>query len=194
MDTQVENALPFLEKLSADHGKKLKDIASTSMRSYTSGMKYRPRLRDSVLKEKSGVYVTLRNGNELRGISGFIYPTYELWNATRMAAVNAAFLDARFKPVDKKEIDLLDIEISVIGHVEKIRDRTIRDTAAIKIGTDGIMVVGKNTSAVMLPHVADEMDLDPAGFIGAACESAGLNANAWAAGDVSVYRFSTRIF
>jgi AmmeMemoRadiSam system protein A len=194
MDSQTETAFTVLERLEREHGRKLKDIATTSMRSHTSGMKYRPRVKDPLLKEKSGVYITLRNGTELRGNAGFIYPTYELWNATRMSAVNAAFIDPRFKPVERNEIDLLDIEISVIGQVEKLRGNTDKDFASIKIGTDGIMVVGLNTSSVMLPQVAMEMDLEPVGFIEAACESAGLPENAWTKKGVSLYRFSTRIF
>ncbi len=194
MDTQTETTLTVLEKIGPEHGKKLKDIALTSMRSHTSGMKYRPRVRDPVLKEKSGVYITLKNGSELRGNSGFIYPTYELWNATRMSAVNAAFLDPRFKPVERREIEILDIEVSVIGQVEKIRDNSTKDLSSINIGTDGIMVVGLNTSSVMLPQVAVEMDLDPMEFADAACESAGLLKRAWTKKGVSLYRFSTRIF
>lgn len=194
MDAQAEAVLTVIEKLSEEHGKKLKDIAATSMKSHTSGMKYRPRVRDPVLKEKSGVYVTLRNGSEMRGNSGYIYPTYELWNATRMAAVNAAFMDGRFKPVEKREIDLLEIEISIIGQVEKLRENSIREMSAIRNGTDGIMVVGLNTTAVMLPQVALEMNLNPVEFVEAACESAGLLENAWTEKSVAVYRFSTKIF
>lgn len=194
MDSQAETDLPLLYRLGPDQGKKLKDIATTSLKSYASGMKYRPRIRDRTLKEKSGLYVTLRSGNEVRGNSGFIYPTYELWNATRMSAVNAAFMDPRFKPVEKREIEYLDIEISIIGQVEKIRTNSIKDLSAVGIGTDGIMVVGTNASSVMLPQVAVEMKLEPLQFIEAACESAGLPENAWSERNVAVYRFPTKIF
>lgn len=194
MDVQAESTLTFFDRLGPEHGRKLKDIASTSMRSHASGMKYRPRVRDPLLKEKSGVYVTLMKGNEVRGDSGFIYPTYELWNATRMSAVNAAFMDARYKPLEKREIELLDIVVTVIGQVEKLRAASLRDLSALNIGKDGVMVVGLNTSAVMLPQVAVEMDLGPIQFVESACESAGLTEDAWAGKNVSVYRFSTKIF
>ena len=194
MDILPETALPVLERLTPEHGKRLKDIAATTMKSHSSGMKYRPRIRDSILKEKSGIYITLKNGNEIRGNAGFIFPSFELWNATRMAAVNSAYMDARFRPVKKSEIDLLDIEISVIGQVEKLRNKTIKDLSALRIGIDGIMVVGAGTSSVMLPQVSLEMGLGPIEFLEAACESAGLKEHAWAENDVSVYRFSTRIF
>ncbi len=194
MDVQAGTDLTVLEMLTAEHGRKLKDIAATSMKSHSSGMKYRPRIRDQILKEKSGVYITLKNGNETRGNSGFVYPSYELWNATRMAAVNAAYMDARFKHVSKSEIDVLDIGISVIGQVEKIKDNHLKDLSCLRIGIDGIMIIGSGTSAVMLPQVALEMGLEPVEFLDAACESAGLREKAWADKVVSVYRFSTRIF
>lgn len=184
----------YLDEINDNHGMKLKDIALTTIRSKLLGMRYRPRIKDSVLKEKAGVFVTLEKNGELRGCIGYVYPTYEIWEATRMAASQAAFSDPRFKPIHKTELDELNIEISVLGTLEKMRMSSEKDVSSLKIGTEGLMVVGFGSSGLLLPQVATEMKLTPLEFLEATCEKAGLPPDSWKKRGVSVYKFPARIF
>ena len=194
MNPQSEFMSTGIDELDDSHGRKLKDIALTSIRSQLSGMRYRPRIMDPKLHEKAGVFVTIQNEGELRGFSGYIYPTYELWEATKKAAVHAAFLDARFKPISRGELGTLEIEVSVIGPIEKIKVHSESDMGNIRIGTDGLMVVGQGSSGFLLPQAATQMGFTPHEFLVETCEKAGLEADAWTHPGVSVYRFPARIF
>lgn len=184
----------FLDEINDNHGMKLKDIALTTIRSKLLGMRYRPRIRDSILKEKAGVFVTLEKNGELRGCVGYVYPTYEMWEATRMAASQAAFSDPRFKSIHRSELEDLEIEISVLGSLEKMKVSTDKDISSLRIGTEGLMIVGFGSSGLLLPQVATEMDLSPVEFLEATCEKAGLSSDSWNKRGVSVYKFPARIF
>lgn len=194
MNPQSESISSYLDELGADHGRKLKDIAITSIRSELSGMRYRPRVRDSKLKEKSGIFVTLKKLGELRGCIGFVYPTYEMWDATMKAAIHAAFSDPRFRPVQKRELEYLEIEISVLGPLEKIKSGNDRDLNILKIGNEGLMVVGQGSSGLLLPQVATELNLNAREFLEETCLKAGLLEDAWKDPYVDVYRFPAKIF
>ncbi len=194
MNPQSEFSGTYLNDLDENHGRKLKDIALTSIRSQLSGMKYRPRIKDITLREKAGVFVTLKNYGELRGCIGFVYPTYEIWEATRKAAVHAAFLDGRFKPITRSELEFLDIEISILGALEKVKLDSGRDHEILRLGTDGLMVVGQGSTGLLLPQTAAEMGFDQMEFLEAACEKAGLDEDAWMDPTVTIYKFPARIF
>lgn len=194
MRAQSEVVNYYLDDLGDNHGKRLKDIALASIRSQLSGMRYRPRVTDDILHVKAGVYVTLKRDGELRGCAGFVYPTHEIWSAAKKAAIQAAFMDARFKQIERKELETLEIEISVIGQIEKLKLTKEKDAEAIRIGIDGIMVVGMGSSGMLLPQTATEMGFRPVEFLRATCEKAGLPEDSWREPSVSVYRFPTRIF
>lgn len=194
MSTQSQVMGSVLDELDITHGRRLKSIAMTSIRSQLSGIGYRPRVRDPLLHEKTGVFVTLQNNGELRGCIGFVYPTYEMWAATKKAAVHAAFLDPRFNPITRAELETLEIEVSIIGTLEKLKSRSERFAESISLGQDGLMVIGKGSSGLLLPQVAAELGLNQLEFVEAACEKAGLLPDAWKDPSVTVYRFPAVIF
>ncbi len=194
MKSETELLGPVLDEIGSSHGRKLKNIALTAIRSQLSGMRYKPRITDPLLREKAGIYVTLENQGEMRGCIGFVYPTYELWAATKRAAIHAAYQDPRFKPIERDELETLEVEISVIGPVEKVRIKTDKDADGIQIGTHGLMVVGNGSTGLLLPQVAEEMELTPVEFLMAACEKGGLDQESWRNQDISVYRFPVKVF
>ena len=194
MNPQFESLGSPLEELDLDHGRKLKDIALTSIRSQILGMRYRPRIRDVKLKEKAGVFVTLKRDGELRGCIGYVFPAYEMWDATRKAAIHAAFSDPRFKPIEKRELDSLEIEISVLGPLEQMKVSQEKDLESLRLGQDGLMIVGMGSSGLLLPQVAEELGFNKIEFLEATCEKSGLDCDAWKDPSVSVYRFYARVF
>ncbi len=191
MKIQEDVSQASLQELAGLDGNKLRDIAATAIRSHLSGMRYRPTIDDPALKRKAGVFVTIRNKGELRGCIGFIYPSYEIWDATRKAAVLAATEDPRFRPVTKAEIDSLDIEVTVLGPIEPLKTKEI---SSIKLGEEGLMVVSPVGSGLLLPQVATENNFTAVEFLEATCEKAGLSRDAWQDPSVSVYRFRALIF
>ena len=181
----------FLGLLSQEEGSRLKDIALSAIRSNLSGMSYRPRLHEENLRKKAGVFVTIRNHGELRGCIGYIYPMFELWDATRRAAILAASEDPRFRRVGKGELEDIDVEVTVLGPLESLRNK---DVSNLSLGKEGLMVVSSSTSGLLLPQVATENGFTAGEFLEATCEKAGLAPHAWKDTSVSVYKFSAIVF
>ena len=62
-------------------------------------------LNDKIFEEKRGAFVTLhKKGVGMRGCIGFVYPILELKKAIADGAVEAAFHDPRFPPLQKEEL------------------------------------------------------------------------------------------
>ena len=194
MEHHPEFAAFSLDSLSKEHGKKLKDIALSAIRSKAMGTRTKSTVKDEKLKKKAGVFVTLKKAGELRGCIGYTHPVFELWNATQKAAVHAAFSDPRFSSIRKDELESLDVEISVLGPMELIKVQSPEDIASLKIGTEGLMVTSHDTSGLLLPQVATEFGMDALEFLEATCEKSGLPEDAWKDPRVSIYKFSARIF
>ena len=69
----------------------------------------------SRLKEKYGVFVTLKKCGELRGCIGYILPRTPLLQAVIENTINSSSNDWRFSPVEAKETSNITIEISVLS-------------------------------------------------------------------------------
>src|SRR5215212_289922 len=81
-----------------------------------------PESVDQTLRHPAGAFVTLTKEGELRGCIGSIHPVAPLYRAVSDSAINAAFRDPRFFPLRKEELSQIEIEISVMGPVEPVKD------------------------------------------------------------------------
>ncbi|MDR2018254.1 MAG: AmmeMemoRadiSam system protein A [Syntrophobacterales bacterium] len=142
------------------------------------------------LQEKMGAFVTLRtNKEELRGCIGYTKGVLPLHQTVREMAVQAAFHDQRFKPACKDEWDDIDVEISVLSSLRKIKS-----LENIKVGVHGILIEKGFNSGLLLPQVAVENGWDRAAFVEYACRKAGLPKDAWKSKEISIYIFSAEVF
>lgn len=149
-------------------------------------------------EEKRGVFVTLHSypEHELKGCIGFPEPIFPLNHAIVQAAKAAAFSDPRFKPVDKKDMDNIIIEVSVLTKPELVKVKTWKDyLKKIKIGKDGLAVESKGFKGLLLPQVAVEQKWDVEEFLSFTCQKSGLPPEAWKdIKNVYVYAFQSEIF
>lgn len=149
-------------------------------------------------EEKRGIFVTLHSypEHELKGCIGFPEPVFPLNHALAQAAKAAAFSDPRFKPVDKKDMDKLIIEISVLTKPEPVKVKTWKDyLKKIKIGKDGLIVESQGYKGLLLPQVAVEQKWGVEEFLSFTCQKAGLPPEAWKdIKNVRVYAFQAEIF
>ena len=77
----------------------------------------------SALTLPCGVFVTLHGeGHKLRGCIGRMSASEALEKTVRTMAIEAAFGDPRFPPLQKEELSHCDIEISVLSPMEKCSD------------------------------------------------------------------------
>ena len=141
------------------------------------------------LKEKRGAFVTVKKNNQLRGCIGYIKGVLPLYETIREMAIQAAFRDPRFSPLQKNEWKDVDIEISVLTPMKKIND-----VSEIDVGVHGLYIEKGPYSGLLLPQVATEHRWDSVTFLENTCYKAGLQKDAWKSKDTVIYVFSADVF
>lgn len=177
-------------ELSADDKLTLRQIAVAAIRSKCLRQPM-PEIASSSpnLREHRGAFVCLHKGGELRGCIGMIEGFGPLSQTVREMAVQAAFADPRFCPLVPQELDELDIEISVLTPLERIRD-----PSEIEIGKHGLLIRRHSHSGLLLPQVATEHGWDRNQFLEWTCRKASLPPKAWRESDTELYVFSADVF
>ncbi len=94
-----------------------------------------------------------------------------------------------FAPLASEELDDLDLEISVLTPLERIKD-----PGQIEIGRHGLLIRKKSYSGLLLPQVATEQGWDRYQFLEATCRKASLPPAAWKEKSTEIYVFSADIF
>ncbi len=166
-------------------------IARSTVETYvTSGNIYEPSANDPVLKENHAVFVTIRKNGALRGCIGNLIAAEPLYLAVRDMAIQAAFRDPRFKPVQKDELKDLTFEISVLSAPVKVKS-----AEEIKLGRDGVILSQRGHSGVFLPKVAEELGNDKERFLNELCtQKAGLPERCWEDPATEIYVFTAEEF
>tara|TARA_B100000315_G_C14433561_1_gene521294 strand:+ start:247 stop:798 length:552 start_codon:yes stop_codon:yes gene_type:complete len=148
------------------------------------------KIDDEALGQVMGVFVTLNNGDKLRGCIGNIIGTTPLCQGVRDMAIACATKDPRFDPLVVSELDKVSIEISVLSPLEKISD-----PAEIILGKHGVLVEGTLGGGVYLPQVATETGWSKDEFMNSLCaHKAGIAPDAWKRGECDIYIFTAEVF
>jgi AmmeMemoRadiSam system protein A len=141
------------------------------------------------LKGKKGAFVTLKRRGQLRGCIGCIKDIKPLYKLVGEMAAAAAFHDPRFNPVTEAELSDLEIEISVLTPVKRIKA-----VEEIEVGKHGILIERGFHSGLLLPQVATEYEWDRKTFLERTCLKSGLPKDAWKDEDTRIYTFSAEVF
>lgn len=180
---------------SLEQGKKLVRLARYSIETYLSHGKIEVDEYRKGFSEKQGVFVTLTKEGELRGCIGFPEPSHPLYRAVFEAARSAAFEDPRFPKVQKKELDEIAVEISVLTVPELIEVKKPEEYLnKIEIGKDGLIIRGGYAGGLLLPQVPVELKWDASDFLQQIGVKAGVGANAWMDPRYKLYKFQAQIF
>ncbi|TFH01803.1 MAG: AmmeMemoRadiSam system protein A [Calditrichales bacterium] len=148
-----------------------------------------PTLFSESLKQNCGAFVTLTRKGHLRGCIGYVTGVKPLQQAVEEMATAAAFEDPRFPPVQEKELNDLQIEISVLSPLKKITDIN-----EITVGTHGLIISNGYRQGLLLPQVAVEYNWDRKTFLEETCHKAGLHSHAWQEDSTEIEIFSAVIF
>ncbi|MCK5055648.1 MAG: AmmeMemoRadiSam system protein B [Candidatus Aminicenantes bacterium] len=141
------------------------------------------------LKEKTGVFVTLKINGHLRGCIGSIIGSAPLYLGVRDNAIKAGLSDPRFPPVKAAELRQIDMEVSVMTPLQKIADYS-----KIRLGTDGVIIKKGSRQAVFLPQVALETGWDLDEFLSQLCRKAWLPVDAYKKPGMEFYIFQAQVF
>ena len=176
--------------LSEEEKRTLRHIAKTVIENHAAGKAVPEfKIESAALKESRGAFVSIHKSGQLRGCIGYIEGRGPLHRTIEEMAESAAFRDPRFAPVSEKELQDLEIEISVLTPLKRITDMS-----EIEVGHHGIYIKKGWYSGLLLPQVAIQYGWDRQTFLEHTCNKAGLSSSAWKDKDSEIYIFSADIF
>ncbi len=137
----------------------------------------------------SGVFVTLKRGNTLRGCCGMLGASLALSEALADSAKQTALHDPRMAPITAIELPHLTLSVSVLGTPRVLNVAGEDRVNAIQIGRHGLRIRYENHAGLLLPAVAKERDWNARQFLDAVCTKAGLPSETWKSEDAMVEIF-----
>ena len=147
---------------------------------------------DPQLNENCGCFVTIKNGENLRGCIGQFTSDLPLIELVVQMAKASATGDLRFfgNKITPDELAELDIEISVLSPLKKTDD-----PLSLRLGTDGIYIKSGHASGCFLPQVATETGWTKEQLLSYCCShKAGLPDDAWDDPNTDVFLFTAEVF
>jgi MEMO1 family protein len=172
--------------LSETDKKVLLEIARNSIDSYLTNNR-KPnidpvRLSEN-LKTKAGAFVTLTKKGNLRGCIGRFTGDSPLYQIIQDMAVASAVNDYRFDKVSIPEMKEIDIEISVLSPLKKIKS-----IDEIVMGKHGIYITKGMQSGTFLPQVAIQTGWTKEEFLGhCARDKAKIGWEGWKNAEIFTY-------
>ena len=151
-------------------------------------------LADPEFETRCGTFVTLTIRGELRGCIGSLEPDAAIREGVKKNALNAAFHDPRFPPVSRRELDQIDIEVSILTRprvLEYIDGKNL--STKLRYKTDGVIIRRGYARATFLPQVWDQLPR-PEDFLSHLCRKAGLAADAWQTTTLEVMTYQVQYF
>jgi AmmeMemoRadiSam system protein A len=134
---------------------------------------------ESWLREKAATFVTLRNRGELRGCIGSVDARRALGEDVAHNAHAAAFRDPRFPPVERDELDRLEVEVSLLSPRSALPAATEDEALRLmRPGIDGIYLEYGTACATFLPQVWENLP-DPLAFLSELRRKADLPLRFW---------------
>lgn len=138
---------------------------------------------------KRGAFVTLHKRGELRGCIGTFRSDKNIADVVSEMALASAFEDPRFPKLELEELEEIDIEISVLSPLRKIKN-----VNEIEVGKHGLYISRGFRSGVLLPQVATEYNWDRETFLVHTCLKAGLPEDAWKDPATKIEVFTAEVF
>ena len=134
------------------------------------------------LREPGATFVTLKQGEQLRGCIGSLQASRPLLQDVKSNAVSAAFRDPRFPPLSAGELDATRIEVSLLSSQEPMSfEDEAHALAQLRPGVDGIVFEYGWHRSTFLPQVWEDLP-DPAEFMMHLKHKAGLPPDFWDSG------------
>jgi len=175
-------------KIDAESGRELVKLARSSIETYLrTGKKLDYNTTNPAFLQPRGAFVTIRKRGALRGCIGYTLPWHPLWYTVRDVALEAAFHDPRFPPLTQSELGEISVEVSVLSPL-----RFVSDPTNIRIGRDGLYIVGHGKRGLLLPQVPVENGWDRKRYLEEICRKAGLAPDDLESSEL--YSFTAQVF
>lgn len=188
---------PAAQEFSAADRRYLIDLARKTVRAVVAGGNP-PEASAEGLDPKfaapKGCFVTLTKHGDLRGCIGYIFAQGPLVKAVIENARNAALSDRRFPPVAPREVDELEIEISVLTRPQPLAFASSAELLQkLKPHQDGVVLQIGERGATFLPQVWDQLP-DKVEFLNNLAEKAGCDRTDWRQPGAAVFIYHVEAF
>ena len=196
-DSAKEQGMTDKDRLTEEQGNYLLSVARKTIEQALFG-KEKPKKGEADLhplfNEPRGTFITLTTGGNLRGCIGHIIPQETLIEGIRINAINAAFKDPRFRPIDKNEWKDIKIEISILTEPEPLSySNTEGLFLKLRPGIDGVIIKKGYRQSTFLPQVWDQLPRKEE-FLNHLCLKAGLDRGEWKKGRLEVSTYQVQAF
>ena len=178
-----ENELYFTEAEKADM---IKTAKKTTEMYVKTGVINKGEYHSKKLDRRLACFVTIKDGDELRGCIGTIEPVDTLYNSIIENSISAATRDPRFKPIKERELVNLNYEVSVLSVPELIKPESV-DSLFSAIKGKGVIINKDMRRGVYLPQVWEHFKSE-GDFLSSLCQKAGMHKEEWK--DYKAMKFS----
>ena len=173
--------------LTENDKKELLKISRNTLFQYINNKKI-PEIEEKKLSPnllvKAGAFVSLHIAENLRGCIGRFVVDDALYKIIQEMTISSATQDNRFSPVSKKEIEQINIEISVLTPMKKIDD-----ISEIEIGKHGVYIKSDYSTGTLLPQVAVNNNWNVEEFLGYCSKhKTGIEWDGWKNAEVYIYQ------
>ena len=159
-----------------EHGGRLLRIARASIADALGAQGNRPDANEVWLRESRASFVTLTQGQDLRGCVGALEAQRPLAEDVAANARAAAFEDSRFRPLTLDEFARTEIEVSLLSTPKSIAFEDHADLLRkLRPGVDGVILehAEEGKRATFLPQVWEDL-ADPEEFVARLKQKAGI--------------------
>jgi hypothetical protein len=172
--------------LTNDEKTKLLSIARNTIQEYVSTgkvSKLDKKDYEGNLSRNCGAFVTLHKHGKLRGCIGHFGEDIPLYEVIQMMSIASASKDYRFPKVSFEEFDSIEIEISVLTPMRKIKSND-----EIQLGKHGIYIKSGSKGGTFLPQVANDTGWSLDEFLGhCSQDKVGIGWDGWKKADIYIY-------
>jgi AmmeMemoRadiSam system protein A len=184
-------------RISAEGGRQLLGIARSAIVEAVAGRELEnldAGLAGSHLTEARPCFVTLLRSGQLRGCIGQLTAREPLWLAVARNAARAALRDPRFPALAPAEVELVRIEVSVLGPTRVLGFSNPAELVKqLRPGVDGVVLEAGGYMATFLPQVWESLS-DACDFMEHLSRKACGRADLWRMPGASVSVYEVEVF
>ena len=139
------------------------------------------------LRQRTGVFVTIKKNGALRGCIGTLSPREDVWASVADRTLAAAHSDPRFPPLTASEGPVT-LEVSLLTPLKRLPG-----WRAWRPGMGGVLVMG-DKGGLLLPQIATENGWGRQEFLRNLAAKAGLPEEAYRGRETRLYGFEAQVF
>ncbi|MEE2706621.1 MAG: AmmeMemoRadiSam system radical SAM enzyme [Planctomycetota bacterium] len=138
-----------------------------------------------------GSFVTLKRKGQLRACCGVLAKPFHILDAVVRSAERTAGEDVRLPTISPTELRQLDLSVSLLHSFLPVPSNGRDRISDVEVGRHGLQIRRGQSSGLLLPSVATELNLTSEEFLRHVCSKAGLPTTAWASDDVELITFES---